>query len=222
MKMHFAFLFIPFLFCCQKEQSLPTDINKVTINNITGTEQRIKPIENPIDFYQKLSNAAISIIDPEIVYTPAYVAIKYPNGDVPPKTGVCTDVIIRAYRKLDIDLQKEVHEDMKANFSKYHNLKKWGLKTTDKNIDHRRVPNLEVFFERKGEKLPITDNPNDYKTGEIVSWMINGKLPHIGIITHLKSKDSKRPMIVHNIGSGQVLEDCLLNWKIVGHFKYKK
>jgi uncharacterized protein YijF (DUF1287 family) len=221
MKMHFAFLFIPLLFCCQKEQSLPTDINNVTINNITGTEQRIKPIEKPIDFYQKLSNAAISIIDPEIVYTPAYVAIKYPNGDVPPKTGVCTDVIIRAYRKLDIDLQKEVHEDMKANFSKYHNLKKWGLKTTDKNIDHRRVPNLEVFFERKGEKLTITDNPDDYKTGEIVSWLLTGDaITHIGIITHVKSKDGKRRMIVHNIGSGQVLEDCLLNWKIVRHFRY--
>ena len=212
--MHFAFLFIPLLFCCQKEQSLPTDINNVTINNITGTEQRIKPIEKPIDFYQKLSNAAISIIDPDVIYTPDYVGIKYPNGDVPAKTGVCTDVVIRAYRKLNIDLQKEVHEDMKANFSKYHNLKKWGLKSTDKNIDHRRVPNLEVFFERKGEKLTITDNPDDYKTGDAI--------PHIGIITHVKSKDGIRPMIVHNIGSGQVLEDCLLNWKIVGHFKYKK
>jgi len=108
---------------------------------------------NPDDFYKKLSNAALSIIDPEIIYTPDYVGIKYPNGDVPHKTGVCTDVIIRAYRKLNIDLQKEVHEDMKANFSRYP--KTWGLQTTDKNIDHRRVPNLEVFFTRKGEKLAI-------------------------------------------------------------------
>jgi len=222
MKIHFILVFFSLLLCCQKEQSLPTDINNVTINNITGTEQRIKPIEKPTDFYQKLSNAAISIIDPEIVYTPAYVAIKYPNGAVPPKTGVCTDVIIRAYRKLDIDLQKEVHEDMKANFSKYHNLKKWGLKTTDKNIDHRRVPNLEVFFERKGEKLNISENASDYKTGEIVTWIINGKLPHIGIITHLKSKDGKRRMIVHNIGGGQVLEDCLFSFEIVGHFRYRE
>jgi hypothetical protein len=220
MKMHFILLFFSLLLCCQNEQS-DISAKKTIANNIIEIEQEINPIQNPTNFYEKLSNAAISIIDPEVIYTPAYVSIKYPNGDVPAKTGVCTDVIIRAYRQLGIDLQKEVHEDMKANFSKYHNLKKWGLKTTDKNIDHRRVPNLEVFFERKGEKLPITDNTDDYKTGEIVSWLLTGDaIPHIGIITHVKSKDGKRPMIVHNIGSGQVLEDCLLNWKIIGHFRY--
>ena len=90
------------------------------------------------------------------------------------------------------------------------------------DIDHRRVPNLEVFFERKGEKLNISENASDYKTGEIVTWIINGKLPHIGIITHLKSKDGKRRMIVHNIGGGQVLEDCLFSYTIVGHFQYGK
>lgn len=173
---------------------------------------------NPANFYQKLSNAAISIIDPEVIYTPDYVGIKYPNGDVPPKTGVCTDVIIRAYRKLNIDLQKEVNEDMKANFSRYP--KTWGLQTTDKNIDHRRVPNLEVFFTRKGEKLAISQNPNEYKTGDLVTWMIADKLPHIGIVTHKKSADGKRNLIVHNVGGGQVLEDCLFSWKIVGHFRY--
>ena len=177
-------------------------------------------IQNPKTFEERLSNAAISIIDKNVVYTPDYVSIKYPNGDVPAKTGVCTDVVIRAYRKLGIDLQKEVHEDMKANFNKYPNLKKWGLKTTDTNIDHRRVPNLEVFFERKGKKLAVTQNSNDYKTGEIVTWMIGGKLPHIGIITNKKSSDGKRPMIVHNVGGGQVLEDCLFSYDIVGHFKY--
>jgi hypothetical protein len=219
MKTYFILLFFPLLLCCQKEPSaIATE--KMIANNVIEIEQEIKPIQNPIDFYQKLSNAAISIIDPEVVYTPDYVGIKYPNGDVPAKTGVCTDVIIRAYRKLGVDLQKEVHEEMKVNFSKYHNLKKWDLKTTDKNIDHRRVPNLEVFFERKGEKLNISENASDYKTGEIVSWMINGKLPHIGIITHLKSKDGKRPMIVHNIGGGQVLEDCLFSFEIVGHYRY--
>lgn len=174
----------------------------------------------PKTFAEKLSNAAISIIDPEVVYTPSYVGIKYPNGDVPEKTGVCTDVVIRAYRKLGIDLQKEVHEDMKSNFSKYP--KTWGLKTTDKNIDHRRVPNLEIFFTRKGEKLAVSQNPNDYKTGEIITWMIGDKLPHIGIITHLKSNDNKRPMIVHNVGGGQVLEDCLFNYTIVGHFRFEE
>ena len=175
---------------------------------------------HPKTFAEKLSNAAISIIDPEVVYTPSYVGIKYPNGDVPEKTGVCTDVVIRAYRKLGIDLQKEVHEDMKSNFSKYP--KTWGLKSTDKNIDHRRVPNLEVFFERKGEKLAVSQNPNDYKTGDLVTWMIGNKLPHIGIVTHLKSEDGKRPMIVHNVGGGQVLQDCLFSYTLVGHFRYGK
>ena len=155
-----------------------------------------------------------------MIYTPAYVGIKYPNGDVPAKTGVCTDVIIRAYRKLGIDLQKEVHEDMKANFVLYP--KTWGLKSTDKNIDHRRVPNLEVFFGRKGEKLKVTQNASEYETGDLVTWMINGKMPHIGIVTHKKSADGKRNLIVHNVGGGQVLEDCLFSWKIVGHFRYEK
>ena len=185
-------------------------------------QKEVQPIVNAKTFEEKLSNAAISIIDESIVYTPDYVSIKYPNGDVPAKTGVCTDLVIRAYRKLGIDLQKEVHEDLKANFSLYPNLKKWGLKKPDTNIDHRRVPNLEVFFTRKGKKLEVSTNPNDYKTGEIVTWMINGKLPHIGIVTHKKSADGKRPLLVHNVGGGQVLEDCLFSYEIVGHFKYVK
>ncbi|MBP6127197.1 DUF1287 domain-containing protein [Flavobacterium sp.] len=201
---------------CNKQETL----SDTTI--LISEKQEIYSIENPNSFAEKLSNAAIQIIDKDVVYTPDYVKLKYPNGDVPAKTGVCTDVIIRAYRKLNIDLQKEVHEDMVANFTKYPNLKKWGLKTTDKNIDHRRVPNLEVFFGRKGKTLSITQNANDYKTGEIVTWMIHDKLPHIGIITHLKSKDGKRNLIVHNIGNGQVLEDCLFSYTIVGHFKYGK
>lgn len=174
-----------------------------------------------LTFGQKLSNAALSIIDPTIVYDPKYVSIKYPNGDVAPNTGVCTDVVIRAYRKLGIDLQKEVHEDMLKHFEIYPNKKKWGMKTTDKNIDHRRVPNLEVFFGRKGTKLSVTKNASDYKTGEIVTWMINNKLPHIGILTHKKSIDGKRFLIVHNVGGGQVLEDCLFKYPIVGHYFFK-
>ncbi|MEL1247864.1 DUF1287 domain-containing protein [Flavobacterium helocola] len=213
MKLFISILLIYFSFGCKKSETIA--------ENISESKHTTQLIENPTDFYEKLSNAAISIIDPEVVYTPAYVGIKYPNGDVPAKTGVCTDVVIRAYRKLGIDLQKEVHEDLKANFSLYPNLKKWGLKTTDKNIDHRRVSNLEVFFARKGKTLPITQNPKDYKTGDLVTWMINDKLPHIGIVTHIKSSNGN-PMIVHNVGSGQVLEDCLLSWKIVGHFRYGK
>jgi len=199
---YFMLIFLAFLTCGQKEE-----------------QNVINP--KPNTFEEKLSNAAISIIDASIVYTPNYVSIKYPNGDVPAKTGVCTDVVIRAYRKLGIDLQKEVHEDIKANFSKYPNLKKWGLKKPDTNIDHRRVPNLEVFFERKGQKLAVTTDAKDYKTGELVTWMINGKLPHIGIVTHKKSSDGKRPMLVHNVGGGQVLEDCLFSYDIVGHYLFK-
>ena len=173
-------------------------------------------------FATKLSNAALAIVDPNIIYDPSYIGINYPNGDIPKNKGVCTDVIIRAYRKLGIDLQKEVHEDMKSHFSKYPNLKKWGMTKTDTNIDHRRVPNLEIFFERKGTKLAVSKNANDYKTGEIVTWLINNKLPHIGIVTNRKSKDGKRNLIVHNVGNGQVLEDCLFSYTIVGHFKYEK
>jgi uncharacterized protein len=121
---------------------------------------------------------------------------------------------------LGIDLQKEVHEDMKANFSRYPT--RWGLTRPDTNIDHRRVPNLEVFFERKGQKIAVTQNAADYKTGDIVTWMLGGRLPHIGIVTHKKSPDKRRPMIVHNVGGGQVLEDCLFSYPIVGHFRYVK
>ena len=212
----FIFVFLLSFTSCKKQESLSDN------NILISKNQEIAPIENPTSFAEKLSNAAISIIDPNVVYTPDYVKLKYPNGDVPAKTGVCTDVIIRAYRKLNIDLQKEVNEDMLANFTKYPNLKKWGLKTTDKNIDHRRVPNLEIFFDRKGKTLPITQNANDYKIGEIVTWMINDKLPHIGIVTHLKSEDGKRNLLVHNVGGGQVLEDCLFSYTIVGHFQYGK
>lgn len=197
--------------------------NEPNLTGIISVEKKIiqdSIIKNPMSFEEKLSNAAISIIDKYIIYTPSYVAIKYPNGDVPAKTGVCSDVIIRAYRKLNVDLQKEVHEDMKANFSKYP--KTWNLTKTDTNIDHRRVPNLEVFFKRKGKELKITQNASDYKTGEIVTWMINGKLPHIGIVTHLKSEDGKRNLIVHNVGGGQVLADCLFCYKIVGHYRFEK
>lgn len=204
---HISILLIVILFCScsQKEKNKTLSF---TVKRTTNT------------FEEKLSEAAISIIDPSIDYDPAYFSIKYPNGDIPENKGVCTDVIIRCYRKLNIDLQKEVHEDMAANFSEYPNLKKWGMTKTDTNIDHRRVPNLEVFFERKGIKLPVSEDAKDYKTGEIVTWMINEKLPHIGIITNKKSEDGKRNLIVHNVGDGQVLEDCLFEYKIVGHYSY--
>ena len=172
------------------------------------------------DFATKLSLAAIQLTYDRVIYDPAYVSIPYPNGDVPKDRGVCTDVVIRAYRKLDIDLQKEVHEDMKKNFAIYPKI--WGLKKPDTNIDHRRVPNLMTFFSRKGTVKPITLNPEDYKTGDIVTWILPNGMTHIGIVIHKKSKDGKRNLIVHNIGRGQEIEDCLFSWKITGHYSYSQ
>jgi uncharacterized protein YijF (DUF1287 family) len=169
-------------------------------------------------FTSKLSNAAISLTKNAVVYDPTYFKISYPMGDVPTGKGVCTDVVIRAYRKLNIDLQRLVHEDMVLHFNTYPN--RWGLKKTDTNIDHRRVPNLMVFFNRFGRSLPRTLVPTDYHTGDIVCWDLGGGITHIGIVIENRSKDGKRHLIVHNIGGGQVMEDCLFNWKIIGHYRY--
>lgn len=168
----------------------------------------------------KLSTAALELTKQHVTYDPSYFSIPYPNGDIPSNKGVCTDVIIRAYRKLGIDLQKEVHEDMKANFSIYP--KNWGLKRTDTNIDHRRVPNLMTFFSRKGTVKKITSNPNSYLPGDIVCWNLGAGITHIGIVSHQKSTvNPNQYLIIHNIGAGQVLEDCLFKFKIIGHYRYK-
>jgi uncharacterized protein YijF (DUF1287 family) len=172
------------------------------------------------DFAQKLDKAAIEVTKQKVTYDPTYFRIDYPNGDVPSDKGVCTDVIIRIYRKLGIDLQKEVHEDMSSNFNKYP--KNWGLKNTDTNIDHRRVPNLMVFFSRHGQVKKISSVPDDYIPGDIVTWDLGGGIPHIGLVINKKSNDNKRFLIVHNIGRGQQIEDCLFSYKITGHYAYKK
>lgn len=171
-------------------------------------------------FFQKLSDAAVSLTHQKVVYNPAYVVIPYPHGDVPVNTGVCTDVIIRTYRLVGIDLQQEVHEDMIRNFDVYPKI--WGLRKPDKNIDHRRVLNLMKFFERHGTVLKISTKPEDYHVGDIVAWNLPGNLPHIGVLVHKKSDDSKRYLIVHNIGNGQELSDCLFQYPITGHYRYKK
>jgi uncharacterized protein YijF (DUF1287 family) len=166
-----------------------------------------------------LSASALKLTEQEVTYDPSYFLIDYPNGDIPSDKGVCTDVIIRAFRLIGIDLQKDVHEDMKANFDKYP--KNWELNNPDKNIDHRRVLNLMTLFERKGTVKPITINPDDYLPGDIVCWNLVGGVTHIGIVVHLKSVDNQRYLIVHNIGAGQVLEDCLFDFEIIGHYRYK-
>jgi uncharacterized protein len=171
-------------------------------------------------FPEKLSLAAISLTKADVTYDPGYFSMAYPNGDVPGDKGVCTDVIIRAYRQLGIDLQQEVHEDMQANFAEYPQY--WGLAGTDTNIDHRRVPNLMTFFSRNGVVKPITDNPQDYLPGDIVCWNLGGGTTHIGLVVNKKSATGSRYLIVHNIGGGQVLADCLFDYKIIGHYTYKK
>lgn len=172
------------------------------------------------EFGRKLAKAAVELTTQNVVYDGTYHRISYPNGDVPPNIGVCADVIIRAYRKLGIDLQQKVHEDMKAHFDLYPRL--WGMSGTDTNIDHRRVPNLRVFFTRHGRTLPVSADAADYRPGDIVSWNLKkkGSLPHIGIVSDVMSADGKRPLMVHNIGLGQKLEDMLFDYTITGHYRY--
>lgn len=179
-----------------------------------------KAVNSQTAFAAKLSDAALALTKDFVVYDAKYYAIDYPNGDVPAGKGVCTDVVIRAYRKLGIDLQKEVHEDMKAHFSVYPKI--WGRSTTDRNIDHRRVPNLMTFFKRKGTEKVKSTNPKAYVVGDIICWNLGRGLTHIGLVVNKKSSDGKRFLIVHNIGGGQVLSDCLFSYKIIGHYSYQK
>jgi len=169
-------------------------------------------------FVERLSAAAMEQTSKPVIYNGAYRIIPYPNGDVPAHIGVCTDVVIRAYRRLGIDLQKEVHEEMLAHFSAFP--KNWGLLAPDSNIDHRRVPNLQTFLSRRGAKLAVTTDADDYKAGDLVTWIVGGSLPHIGIVVNRRSADGKRPMIVHNIGWGPKLEDMLFDFPITGHYRY--
>ena len=171
-------------------------------------------------FSEQLADSALVLTRQNVQYDPSYFQIDYPDGDIPADKGVCTDVIIRAYRKLGVDLQKEVHEDMSAHFDEYP--KNWGLKTPDKNIDHRRVPNLMTFFKRHGTVKKITQDPNDYKPGDIVCWNLGGGITHIGIVSGKKSNDGQRYLIIHNIGAGQVAEDILFDYQIIGHYGYEK
>lgn len=173
------------------------------------------------EFGDRLVAAAIARTETSVRYDGSYVAISYPNGDVPLNTGVCTDVVIRSYRTLGLDLQQLVHEDMASNFDLYPSKRIWGLFQPDTNIDHRRVPNLQVFFSRNGEDLPISQSAADYLPGDIVTWMLPGNLPHIGIVTDMTSK-SQRRMVVHNIGRGPKLEDILFAYPITGHYRYDR
>lgn len=174
---------------------------------------------NKVNPAQKLVEAAESQIGITTRYDPAYVTLTYPDGDVPIAGGVCTDVVIRAYREgLDIDLQQLVHEDMRKNFSRYP--KTWGLTQPDRNIDHRRVPNLQRYFMRKGALLPVSDRVEVYQSGDLVTMMLPGNLPHIGIVAGETATGSKRPLLIHNIGAGTQKEDLLFAYPHTGRFRF--
>lgn len=165
-----------------------------------------------------LVSAAQDRLKQRVTYNGAYMRLDYPGGDVPANIGVCTDVIIRSYRAAyGFDFQKAVHEDMKTNFSAYP--KNWGLKRPDKNIDHRRVPNLETYLKRQGTSLGISTKAVDFKPGDIVSWRLGGSLPHIGIVSDRKAADGT-PLIIHNVGAGPQEEDVLFAYKMTGHFRF--
>ena len=186
------------------------------LTEVLSAQGAVKPVVSVAgvsvseNFAYRLVEAALYRTTQKVRYDPAYVALDYPGGDVPADTGVCTDVVIRSYRALGIDLQPLVHEDMKASFSAYPKL--WGLKRPDKNIDHRRVPNLETFFKRHGGR--VKEGEGTYLPGDLITWDLDGNgLWHIGIVV---GPDT----FVHNIGAGPVLETGLRQWKVVGHYRY--
>ncbi len=216
-----AFLLLGAMGACsntaEPQTSIPGEEQQIAAQANTAPQTSNLPAAG--SFGKKLAQAAVSIVDPTIRYTPDYVVLSYPGGDVPAGTGVCTDVVIRSLRKLDIDLQKEVHEDIKKNFSLYP--KTWGLKSADKNIDHRRVPNLMKYFERKGYSQPVTQDGKDYLPGDIVTWVLSNGLTHIGVVSNNPNRNESHYKVVHNIGGGQVEEDVLFEYKITGHYRVK-
>jgi hypothetical protein len=168
---------------------------------------------------EKLITAAESQIGRTLYYDPAYVKLAYPGGDVPIERGVCTDVVIRAYRDgLGLDLQRLVHEDMRGSFAAYP--KNWGLKSPDRNIDHRRVPNLQTFFRRRGTELTLPGDAKEFAPGDLVTMMLPGNLPHIGIVSDSRTDDDTRPLFIHNIGGGARREDILANFRLTGRYRY--
>ena len=174
--------------------------------------------DNVSPVVREMVEAAVGQTAYTVSYDPSYVRLDYPGGDVPAERGVCSDVIVRAFRKVGVDLQREVHEDMRANFAAYP--KKWGLARPDPNIDHRRVPNLMTFFEREGKAQAVTSRAEDYLPGDVVAWDLGGGIMHIGIVTNKWSDETRSYLIVHNIGSGARLENVLFSWRIIGHYRY--
>jgi uncharacterized protein len=211
-----SLLLTAFLFACQPNAATQAENNQST-NHAQSSVNSAPEITS--EEIKKILASATEQTKTTRSYDPAYVVLPYPNGDVPMETGVCSDVVIRAFRRAGVDLQKEIHEDMVNNFAAYP--KKWGLTAADSNIDHRRVPNLQTFFTRKGKSLEITEKGTDYKPGDVVAWHLDNRgTTHIGLVSNIWNKNTKRYSIIHNIGGGTNAEDVLFDWKIVGHYRY--
>ena len=214
------------LLICLSTTVLMTVCNKS--EGASSSKLRIEPIHKVVQTVPREVNVAGKIkvmiesarsrVHLNEKYDPSYFRISYPGGDVPNDRGVCTDVVIRAYREIGIDLQVLVHEDMLRNFHSYPKI--WGLKRPDTNIDHRRVPNLQTFLNRQSASLPVSQINEDYQPGDLVTWMLPGNLPHIGIVSNRTAQYSTRPLILHNIGNGTSEEDILFTYKITGHYRY--
>ena len=213
----FAFLLVVTAAACQRPATAPSQ------NTLTKETSTPIPIYRPLPAdappnLKKFIDAAVAQVGVTTSYDPSYVSIEYPGGDVPKETGVCSDVIVRAFRPIGIDLQKEVHEDMSRAFGDYP--KRWGLSRPDANIDHRRVPNLMTYFDRKGKSVGVTSIAGDYKPGDLVTWDLGGGVDHIGIVTDMSSTQDGTLFIAHNIGAGTRIQDVLFHWKITGHYRY--
>ncbi len=182
----------------------------------TGANPGSPPSAQPP--FDALAAAAVERASADVRYDPAYVAIDYPGGDVPPDRGVCTDLVVRAYRDIGVDLQRLVHEDMTAAFGAYPAI--WGADRADANIDHRRVPNLMVYFKRQGGTVPITTDPADYRPGDVVTWHLGGGLTHVGIVAGTPVAGTDRPLVAHHVGGRPSVDDVLFAWEIIGHFRW--
>lgn len=189
----------------------------LSFGNLCGQEVATERVLTSAEKNLAIVKAARSQIGVTVRYVADYVSMDYPGGDVPKETGVCTDVVIRALRGTGQDLQKLVHEDMRANFSRYPTI--WGLSRTDKSIDHRRVPNLKTYFRRKGKSLEVSQKGADYLPGDLVTCTVAGKLPHIMVVSDKKNARGI-PFVIHNIGSGAREEDSLFDYPITGHYRF--
>jgi uncharacterized protein YijF (DUF1287 family) len=221
---HFFLVFLFFIFflsvsCANQVGSCSPAPSVVSDPDRKATTPPPKPKEELSDFVARLVAAAKGRLKFSVRYDGSYVTIPYPNGDVPADQGVCTDEIVRIYRAVGYDLQQLVHEDFRRNLSAYP--AKWKGPRPDPNIDHRRVPNLMVFFSRQGDRLPITANGADYAPGDLVAWDLGDGLTHIGILVDEQSS-SGNPLVVHNIGEGPRMQAVLFSWKIIGHYRYPR